>query len=641
MKKKNRILAAVITVLLILTLLPVNCFAADSASSEIAETPVITDLVIDTCVVYENIDGIFGYVFEDGFYYTFSPSFRLVLSDGRYFTSSIIAESSHGVVIDGVPYYLEFSDSQYDAPWGIGIHTVEATLLNKTVEFSVEVKENPVSKIEYKDTCVYENFNCYQDYLIDSETGDPIDIFNVYGYAVDATVYFKDGTKQDTVNGTITYNGRQHYIEFYDFQYEEPWSLGENTAYVSLFGIEQEITVTVENNPYVSVALDENLNLTLTRNDGGSEQYEVIDISPDMYLSDTMMFGKLITDKGAIPGAILAYTMPPETQVIIVFGEFMSEPVVCGFFGTQISAATLAIGAYGYRAYSEKYLDKVFTGYENSAADYDENALASMSILTFTEIYDYLQGVVEKNGNIFVVLSADIVKELVENTFGISGFDKTQLFGYDAAAGTAEVLLPVETYIVKDGDIQPSTDGFSVVVELYEAYLNSFDAIEMSFTENGEVISIGFEGDKTGLAIEKIEIAKEPTKRNYKIGESFNAINGAKGLEITAIYEDGSQKQIIGGFTFGEFLAETRGEAEIEVFYDGKAAAFSVKVLSGDANGDGAVNASDLAFVKKIMAGLEQPAADKLELADIDLSGGNPNAADLATLKKMIAGLEV
>ena len=633
MKKRNRILAAVLTVLLILTLLPVNCFAAEG---DIPETPVITDLFVDNCTVYNGIDGFY---FEDDFYYTYSPSFRLVLSDGRYFTASAI-DDTYGVVIDGTTYFLEFVDTQDVAFWDIGKHTVNATLLNKTVEFTVEVMENPVSKVEFKDTFVYENFNCYQDLLYDEETGEPIDIFKVYCYSAEASVYFKDGTKQDTVGGAITYNGTEYYVEVFDFQYEELWGLGENTAYVSLFGFEDEITVTIKENPYITVAIDEMLNLALEREDGSVEQYVVSDIIPEIYIDVTMMIGKLITDKGIIPGAFFYYSAPPKTQVMIGFGEYLSNYVESTFFGVQASSTIFTMGAYGYRNYSEKYLDKVFTGYNKSDADYDENALATMSILSFTEIYDYLEDIIEKNGNVFVVLQADVVKDLVEKQFGISGFDKTKLFGYSASDGTAEVLLCADANILNNGDIQPDGDGYDVVIELYEAYLSDFDAIEMEFDADGYLTSVAFAGDKTGLAIEKIEVADAPVKRNYAVGDSFNAINGAQGMTLNVTYEDGSEKVITGGFTFGELVAEERGETEIEVFYGGKSTTFGVKVLSGDADGNGVVNVSDLAFLKKIIAGIVQPDADELAFADIDLNGGVINVADLATLKKMIAGLD-
>lgn len=63
------------------------------------------------------------------------------------------------------------------------------------------------------------------------------------------------------------------------------------------------------------------------------------------------------------------------------------------------------------------------------------------------------------------------------------------------------------------------------------------------------------------------------------------------------------------------------------------------ETLKGDVNGDGDTNASDLAILKKVIAGLTAIDDDSVKAPDVDGSGGTPNAADLAMLKKIIAGL--
>lgn len=59
----------------------------------------------------------------------------------------------------------------------------------------------------------------------------------------------------------------------------------------------------------------------------------------------------------------------------------------------------------------------------------------------------------------------------------------------------------------------------------------------------------------------------------------------------------------------------------------------------GDVDGDGTVNASDLALLKKVVAGFVAYDSEEVKNADVDLSGAVPNAADLALLKKIVAGL--
>ena len=61
----------------------------------------------------------------------------------------------------------------------------------------------------------------------------------------------------------------------------------------------------------------------------------------------------------------------------------------------------------------------------------------------------------------------------------------------------------------------------------------------------------------------------------------------------------------------------------------------------GDIDGNGSVNAADLALLKKVIAGLTPIDDEEVKNPDVDGEGGaTPNAADLAALKKKIAGLE-
>ena len=62
--------------------------------------------------------------------------------------------------------------------------------------------------------------------------------------------------------------------------------------------------------------------------------------------------------------------------------------------------------------------------------------------------------------------------------------------------------------------------------------------------------------------------------------------------------------------------------------------------VKGDIDGNGAVNAGDLAMLKKVIAGLTALDDPTVINPDVDGTGGTPNAADLAALKKIIAGLE-
>ncbi len=60
----------------------------------------------------------------------------------------------------------------------------------------------------------------------------------------------------------------------------------------------------------------------------------------------------------------------------------------------------------------------------------------------------------------------------------------------------------------------------------------------------------------------------------------------------------------------------------------------------GDIDGNGSVNAADLALLKKVVAGLTPIDDEEVKNPNADDIPGTPNAADLAALKKKIAGLE-
>lgn len=60
----------------------------------------------------------------------------------------------------------------------------------------------------------------------------------------------------------------------------------------------------------------------------------------------------------------------------------------------------------------------------------------------------------------------------------------------------------------------------------------------------------------------------------------------------------------------------------------------------GDIDGNGSVNAADLALLKKVVAGLTPVDDEEVKNPNADDIPGTPNAADLAALKKKIAGLE-
>jgi hypothetical protein len=66
---------------------------------------------------------------------------------------------------------------------------------------------------------------------------------------------------------------------------------------------------------------------------------------------------------------------------------------------------------------------------------------------------------------------------------------------------------------------------------------------------------------------------------------------------------------------------------------------YVVEETMGDVNGDGSVDAADLALLKKVIAKLVSADDTSIVNPNVDGEGSEPDAADLAMLKKIIAKL--
>lgn len=80
--------------------------------------------------------------------------------------------------------------------------------------------------------------------------------------------------------------------------------------------------------------------------------------------------------------------------------------------------------------------------------------------------------------------------------------------------------------------------------------------------------------EKLEATLTKIEIATNPTKTAYQIGEAFDA----SGLTLKATYSDGTTKTITTGFEVSGFSSSTAGTKTVTVSYQGKITSFAVTV---------------------------------------------------------------
>ena len=118
--------------------------------------------------------------------------------------------------------------------------------------------------------------------------------------------------------------------------------------------------------------------------------------------------------------------------------------------------------------------------------------------------------------------------------------------------GVFEGSEAIETIVVPEG----STDNFTTT-------------IEEKMPEHKEKIK--------ATNITSIEIAKNPAKTTYTVGETFSPT----GIEIVALHSDGSKQTITAedpGLSFSHRTFNTIGTIAITVYYEGRSAAFTVTV---------------------------------------------------------------
>lgn len=171
-----------------------------------------------------------------------------------------------------------------------------------------------------------------------------------------------------------------------------------------------------------------------------------------------------------------------------------------------------------------------------------------------------------------------------------------------------------------------------------------------SFRVDGFVAAVG---DAQGKQV----VTTPVTFGGNSLVVNFEAQSGTVRAQLTDA--DGN---VLEGFSFDDCSAITGDSIEQEIKFKGDLSAInqpvkicfelidaklysykftnsSQEVLTGDINADNAVNAADLAILKKVIAGITPLDAEEVKNYNVDENLGIPNASDLALLKKIVAGI--
>ncbi len=207
-----------------------------------------------------NYDGETGEEVEYSFFhYDISDSktmFTVTLSDGE------VVEGSGEYIAEYFDYNFSITTPQsYENQWGLGEHTATVTVLGKEFDFTVNVVELPIERIEISSLSYTELTNGqrvteYWDEELEEYVATDYYMYDVY--PSDITVYYKDENREpETYNDIWDFSESTGYsYNYYDDQsHNNPWGVGKHTAYLKLGKLVSEYEVEITANPVASISV--------------------------------------------------------------------------------------------------------------------------------------------------------------------------------------------------------------------------------------------------------------------------------------------------------------------------------------------------------------------------------------------------
>ena len=289
------------------------------------------------------------------------------------------------------------------------------------------------------------------------------------------------------------------------------------------------------------------------------------------------------------------------------------------------TVTTIGEKAFGYLLNDEAIEGFTIIGKTGSAAQTyaEENGFAfvcpeSIKVSKLPDKATYFIGdAFDPTGIVVSYVNNDGSEDAINAKFTITGFDSsavgknTVTLAYDGMTTTFDVEIKTPsialtesslafdragatktltaTAVPSDSEIVwKSSDESVATVENGVVTAKGAGNATITATINVNGIEYSAECAVTVVLLDSISVTKLPTKTEYYIGGTLDTT----GLEITATYTDGSTKIVDNGFVISGFASSVAGKNTITVAYDGKTATFDVEIKAPSI----ALSESNLAF---------------------------------------------
>ncbi len=548
---------------------------------EIVGNPIESLKLKATKTLIENVDGLWA-TDENGkefFYYSVSDTEPQIIiklkSEDKPRVYDFYDNYTEILEEFGTMVSIESMQS-YDKQLKFGENTVKASFMGVETDYVFEIVKTPVKSVTVTPLgCLYLGCNSYEDYETGTEIYDP----SATEYIV--SVEYNDGTAEDYYSLRDLYMSTGYSLVFdTDDQLENPWTkIGTYTVKAKYMGVDTSFEIELCEPPYESISLrDDGTELIITLTDKQGETYDYSVLGIDMNLGDMgMVAGTVLTDMGYLSNVYFY------SDVEDIGSDDNSMTKVCYGKGLYVEYLNLT---------SEKIDSKWFEAY----MEFGDIALVYANI----DSYSGFRGRVTADRlddmlHLAAYIDRDFAIDCILNGKTVSG-DSDYLSNYKVSAEEAAALL--EKHFGKgSADITLSKnydpDDNTVIIKnkaLFELGLSDicvYNPDNKEWTYRNGVITITRGAEDTSF--------KAGVAGDVDLNGSIDILDLIK-LKKAAADED----------------------AAYNAFYD--------------IDGDGMINAADIAYIKLFM--FEIPAREK---GDVN-GDGSVDEEDIATLILLIDG---